>query len=258
MPTIAEQLSIPDHRLAAMLQLQLLMSQGYFYWNSGVVTATKAASLAEKFTGLYDGILATPNQRSTRRRKHIANVELIFFPDELSDLHLRWFLLATPGKIAPSTRPKDEQFTDLIHQREKMKNGLNIPLEWSGHYILHRRTIKHPLEKKRASRQRWTWSIHPTQTQHWRNRIQLAAEYDARSVISVFDQLRLSPMFAGIRADIRAFDDHAHTIWKKNHRSLGYPSPLTIPLPYTRRVPIYRARRTVASVTAELLAPRPD
>ena len=245
---------VPDHRLAAMKHLQVLVSTGYRYWNTGTVAVEKAENLVNKFARLYSGILATPNENATRKRKGIALIRLVILPAEAVQGQLRWFLVATAGKPVVGTSREDEKYPDLIHTREKMKNITRDHLPWGSHYVLGVRTIQRPKNTKRGPTRTCTWSISPTEMVHWRNRVKFAAQAGAEPLEQVFDRLRLAPMFGGVRADIRALDEIALIAWKKRFRNRDYPAPLLNGLPYTRAIPIFAKERTVASVVCEMLS----
>lgn len=254
MTHVAETFRVPDHRLAAMSLIQMLVSRGYYWWHTGSVRADKVLGLMAKFCSLYPSILTSPNQRATAKRRRIANVQLVLFPDITRPGNLVWYLLATAGKPLPETDHRAPEFPDLIHQRERMKDARRVPLWWHDHYLLHQRTIVPDRGKKRPPRTVWTWSIHPDQMVGWRDRIQQAAVLGEAPLVEVFSLLRMSPMFSGIRSDVMDLSRRARDIWKKNHRKSHCPNLMENPLPYTQREPIFRRGHTVASVVALILA----
>ena len=229
----------PLNRAALMCQLQHLVGLGYYYWHAGSVPAEKACRLLDKFVRLYP-VLATPSQRATRKKKGIANVELLWGADDSQPGHLRWFLLATKGK----DRPGQTRYPDPIHQLEPMKDARKIPLLLGTHYQLHQRLIEDRSEadrrrRKRGARLRWTWSMTKATFAGWQDQVTQAAQRGDRDYQASFSHLITSPMFAGIRSDLMALESIGRATWKKNHPKSHFRPGLPHPLPFMPRIPVY-------------------
>lgn len=236
MTILSQRYLVPLNRAALMSQIQHLVGLGYFYWHAGSVHVDKACGLLDKFVSLYP-ILATPSVRATNKRKAIANVNLLWGVAESQPDRVGWILLATKGK-------GDGPFPDTIHQRERMKDARITPVLWGAHYMMHLRVMadsQDPEEKrkKRSMRPRWTWSMTQPTYGGWRDQIVQAAQQGDREYQNTFSHLVPSPMFGGIRADLRTLEREGFSVWKKCHRNAAYRSPLPMPLPFMPRIPVY-------------------
>lgn len=239
MTLLAQRYSVPLNRAALMCQIQHLVGLGYWYWHSGAVHVDKACGLLDKFCSLYP-ILASPSTRATNKRKGIANVDLLWARSESNPDYLVWYLLATKGR----EHPGEPFFRDPIHQLEKMKDARRLPVVWGQHYLLHQRLLadgSDPEHKrnKRSARLRWTWSMSRETLAGWRDQVIQAAFHGDRDYQATFSHLIVSPLFGGIRLDLRQLERWGHEAWKRNHPKREYRCPIPSPLPFMPRIPVY-------------------
>lgn len=239
MTLLAQKFRVPLNRAALMCQIQHLVGLGYWYWHSGSVHVDKAIGLLDKFCTLYP-IQASASTRATNRRKGVANVDLLWARSETDRDHLVWYLLATKGREYPG----EASFRDPIYQRERMKDSRNIPVAWGQHYLLHQRLLAdgadpNQRQNKRAARMRWTWSMTPKTLAGWREQVVQAAVQGDFQYQATFSHLIASPMFGGIRLDLRQLERWGHDAWRKNHSKREYRSPLPTPLPFMPRIRVY-------------------
>ncbi|SEQ18208.1 hypothetical protein SAMN04488038_104204 [Solimonas aquatica] len=234
---------IPQHRAAAMSYLQTLAATGYHYWNTGSVHYEKAAGFLAKMRALYP-IDLSPGQRAVAQAKGRANAYLVMFPDGSKTGYIQWFLVATRGRHAvdPLTGEllTDQPFADLIHQREKMKDGHRIPLTWLGHYrLVQHQPVRDP-RKKKSQKRVWTWRLTVETYRQWQLRLEQAARIGNTALRKEIEPLLRSPMFSGVRDDIAQLAALAEAAFRKQHKSAAYVSPLPAMLPYMPRVTVYR------------------
>lgn len=239
MTCLASKFLVPLNRAALMNQTQHLVSVGYHYFNTGSVSVAKASGLLDKFAALYP-ILATPSQRSTNHAKRIANVELLWSTDPQDPHRLCWTLLATKGRMIPG----EPGFPDPIHQRERMKDARLIAPLWDSHYQLHQRLLGGAQDpdakaRKRGAKLRWTWSMTRETFAGWASQVRQAAHVGDRAYQTVFSNLTPSPLYGGIRADLRELERIGYRAWLENHRRDSYRMPLPCPLPSMPRIQVY-------------------
>lgn len=234
---------IPQHRAAAMLYLQTLAATGYHYWNTGSVHYEKAAGFLQKMRALYP-IDLSPGQRAVAQAKGRANVYLVMFPDASRTGYIQWFLVATRGRHAVDPLTGEvvttQNYTDLVYQREKMKDGREIPLTWLGHYrLVQHRPARDP-KKKKSQKRVWTWRLTSETYRQWQLRLEQAARVGNTALRKEIEPLLRSPMFSGVREDIVQLNAAAEAAFRKQHKAIGYISPLPAVLPYMPKVVVYR------------------
>ena len=234
---------VPIHRLACMQYLATLVEAGYHYWHTGSVHYSKAAGFLAKMRSLY-AIEATPGQRAVAKTKGTANVQLVMWLDQLTTGHVRWYLLATPGRrrVDPVTGKVDDEqgFTDLIFQRESMKDAHRIPLTWMGHYRLVRHQKAADPQKRQSRKPVWTWLLTKETYRDWEARLTDAARAGNRALYREFRPILTSPMFSGVRENIGDLAKAAEVSFRKQHRGSTYQSPMPLVLPYVTKVKVFQ------------------
>jgi len=235
---------IPQHRLALLQHLATLVGIGsYYWWHSGSVHCEKAIGFVAKMRALYP-IDRTPGQRAVAKDKRIANVELVMFPDPTKVGYVLWYLLATPGKpyVDPLTGKIDASrgFTDLIFQREPMKDGRNIPVMFLSHFQLVQRQKIVDLKKRRSRKATWTWALSQSTFREWQVRLEQAAKVGNLALGREAKPLMLSPFFSGVRGDVERLAELASAAFQKNHRSETYKRPFPPMLPYVTKVKVFQ------------------
>ena len=184
-----------------------------------------------------------------------ANAYLMMFPDAARTGYIQWFLLATRGRhtVDPLTGEllSDQTFADLIHQREKMKDGHRIPLTWLGHYrLVQRQPVRDP-RKKKSQKRVWTWRLTTETFRQWQLRLEQAAKVGNTALRKEIEPLLRSPMFSGVREDIAQLASLAEAAFRKQHKAAAYVSPLPSVLPYMPRVKVFQAA-TLLSLVEQL------
>lgn len=86
---------IARSKSAALTRVLDLVCRGYLRYTDGVIPASKAIQLANKFHSQY-GIGASPAQRLTKKKHKTANAALVLYWPEGED-SVEWVLLATDG-----------------------------------------------------------------------------------------------------------------------------------------------------------------
>ena len=234
---------VPISRAGCMSYLVHLMADGYSYWHSGSVHFEKAEGFVQKMRMLYP-IEATPGQRAVAKSKGRANVQLVIFPDQARPGFLVWYLLATRGKpfVDPLTGEVQEEkgFSDLIFQREKMKDGRKIALTWCSHYRLLQHQPARDPNKRKSQKRVWTWRLTDETYRQWALRLADVAKAGLGPLRREIKPLLISPMFSGVREDIARLGDLAEAAYRKQHKNSTYISPLPVVLPYLAKVPVFR------------------
>ncbi|RQR44806.1 hypothetical protein DIE21_32780 [Burkholderia sp. Bp9140] len=96
---------IARSKTAALARVLDVIPKGYYRYTQGIVSASKAESLARKFHLRY-GIGSTPAQRVTKRKRGLVNALLVmYWPDGCQQVE--WLMLATDGQGMDGEKLRD-------------------------------------------------------------------------------------------------------------------------------------------------------
>lgn len=179
-PMPIAQTPIARTKTAAISRVLDLTSKGYTRWTYGRISPTKALALFCKLQAQY-GIGLTPAQRITKRKAGLANVALVVYWPEHSEM-VEWLMLATDG--AGLEHEKLNQVMD-----KKKLNWLGYELT---RYAARGRTV-------------WTWRRSKNEMEDLYNL--LSAQLNQHQFGAVAESLRriaAQPGFHGVREQSKA------------------------------------------------------
>ncbi|MBB5189277.1 hypothetical protein HNQ57_003580 [Zhongshania antarctica] len=197
-------------KVATMRRIQHHVSHGYHHFNSGIVPAMKAISLASKFAANY-GVDRTTNQRYRDRAKGLSSVKVFFYP-KANSLDLYWFLLATDGSAdSPIFKLEKMKDTRLKDQR----------LHWNNEYEISRHN---PKGQEKPS---YSWQITAENWKAWQARIKKAAtSRDTSLMRQAWWSLYRTPGFALIRKQVGQLTVQCRKEWRRNQKDSEFPGEL--------------------------------
>ncbi len=203
------QLPIPRTQNALMHLINIKVSQGYRYHQSGEISITKAVNLAEKLDAKFEWS-ADRVRRQFLKRRGLANTFLYFYPTQNADT-LMWILLATEGDL-----PADEKhsFKDQSHHKESI-------------YFDGRYRLEHfQRENICGGGRRYTWMIAPQRMKEYEAHIlELCGQLSGRGtkeLIGLFKAFEKMPLSHGITHNLHKLRKLAKANWPLN---IDFPIP---------------------------------
>lgn len=175
---------IARSKTAALARVLDVIPKGYYRYTQGIVSASKAESLARKFHLRY-GIGCTPAQRVTKRKRGLANALLVMFWPEGCQ-QVQWLMLATDGDGMDGER--------LLSIADKPR-----PV-WLGYELVRR---------PERGRTAWTWRRTSSEmAEHYALIAEHSNRHNVNSLGGLLQALANQPGFHGVREQSkRLFDE---------------------------------------------------
>lgn len=176
---------IARSKTAALARVLDVIPKGYYRYTQGIVSASKAKSLAPKFHLRY-GIGCTPAQRVTKRKRGLANALLVMYWPEGCQ-QVEWLMLATDGDGMDGER--------LLSIADKPR------LVWLGYELVRR---------PERGRTAWTWRRPSSEmAEHHALIAELSNKRNVNSLCGLLQTIANQPGFHGVRGQSKRLFDEA-------------------------------------------------